>query len=399
MQFRVVAKMIINMTTKFHIFNPEHDSALALESGIYTPKPQIQQFAKDLRTLPLWYSDEEDKVILHEISDQEWLNSVGNIIPNIKDKIASTEEYKHFQAPKRLMPWGIDSTVCRLTNTTQIDGENTDDVIKRTKILSSREQTQDALTRLKEKGLFDGFVSQKIDTVDKLRNIHKEFGKIVVKAPWSSSGRGVLFIDEFDEKEAKRIGKIIENQGFVMAESFFEKEIDFAIEFEDIDGQWQFAGYSLFSTDEHGAYKQNLLASDEILKHEICRHADADRLNKIVEFYCQYFQGKSSDLRGNKIIGVDMMAGNGRIHPCVEINVRHTMGIVARRLYDKYIEPGKTGYYAIIRQNTTDDLRKWNAEQTQAFPSTISNGKISKGFVALTPIEAKSVFEAYVVVE
>ena len=139
--------MIINMTTKFHIFNPEHDSALALESGIYTPKPQIQQFAKDLSTLPLWYSDEEDKVILPEISDQEWINSVGNIIPNIKDKIASTDEYKHFQAP-RLMPWGIDNTVCRLTSTTQIDGENAADVIKRTKILSSREQTQDVLTRL-----------------------------------------------------------------------------------------------------------------------------------------------------------------------------------------------------------------------------------------------------------
>lgn len=399
MQFRVVAKMIINMTTKFHIFNPEHDSALALESGIYTPKPQIQQFAKDLSTLPLWYFDEEDKVILPEISDQEWLNSVGNIIPNIKDKIASTEEYKHFQAPKRLMPWGIDNTVCKLTNTTQIDGENADDVIKRTKTLSSREQTQDALTRLKENGLFDGFVSRKVDSIETLRKINEEFGRIVVKAPWSSSGRGVLFIDNLDDKEARRIGKIIESQGFVMAESFFEKEIDFAIEFEDIDGQWQFAGYSLFSTDEHGAYKQNILASDEFLKREICRHADADRLDKIVEFYCQYFQGKSSELRGNKIIGVDMMAGNGRIHPCVEINVRHTMGIVARRLYDKYIEPGKTGYYAIIRLNNTDELTKWNAEQTQAFPSTISNGKIFQGFVSLTPIEEKTVFQAYVVVK
>ena len=399
MQFRVVAKMIINMTTKFHIFNPEHDSALALESGIYTPKPQIQQFAKDLSTLPLWYSDKEDKVILHEISDQEWLNSVGNIIPNIKDKIASTDEYKHFQAPKRLMPWGIDNTVCRLTSTTQIDGENADDVIKRTKILSSREQTQDVLTRLKEKGLFDGFVSQKIDTVDKIRNIHKEFGKIVVKAPWSSSGRGVLFIDELDEKETKRIEKIIESQGFVMAESCFVEEIGLGIEFASTGGRWQFAGYSLFTTDEHGAYKQNILASDEFLKAEICKHADAEKLDKIVEFYCEYFQERDEVLRGNKLIGVDMMAGNGRIHPCVEINVRHTMGIVARRLYDKYIEPGKTGYYAIIRQNTTDDLRKWNQSQTQAFPSTISNGKIAQGFGSLTPIEEKTVFQVYVVVE
>ncbi len=387
------------MTTKFHIFNPEHDSALALESGIYTPKPQIQQFAKDLSTLPLWYSDDEDRVIAPEISDQDWINSVGRIIPNIKDKFASTDEYKHFHAEKRLMPWGIDSTVCKLTSTTQIDGEEISRVINRTKILSSREQTQDALTRLKENGLYEGFVSQKVDTIDVLRKINEEFGKIVVKAPWSSSGRGVLFIDQLDEKEARRIGKIIESQGFVMTESFFEKEIDFALEFEEKDGKWQFAGYSLFTTDEHGAYKQNLLASDEFLKTEICRHADADRLDKIVEFYCQYFQERADELKGNKIIGVDMMAGNGRIHPCVEINVRHTMGIVTRKLYDKYIEPGKTGYYAIIRHGNTDDLRKWNAEQTQAFPSTISDGRIFQGFVSLTPIEEKTVFQAYAVVE
>lgn len=387
------------MTTKFHIFNPEHDSALALESGIYTPKPQIQQFAKDLSTLPLWYSDEEDKVIVSQLDDQAWINSVNNIIPNLKDRIASTDDYKHFNAEKRLMPWGIDNTVCKLTNTTQIDGEDVAEVVNRTKIFSSREQTQDVLTRLKENGLFDGFVSRKVNSIEELRKINEEFGRIVVKAPWSSSGRGVLFIDNLDDKEARRIGKIIESQGFVMAESFFEKEIDFALEFENTDGKWHFAGYSLFSTDEHGAYKQNILASDEFLKAEICKHADAEKLDKIVEFYCGYFQKRDEELRGNKIIGVDMMAGNKRIHPCVEINVRHTMGIVARRLYDKYIEPGKTGYYAIIRLSNADELRKWNAEQTQAFPSTISNGKISKGFIALTPIEKNTVFEAYVVVE
>lgn len=387
------------MITKFHIFNPEHDSALALESGIYTPKPQIQQFAKDLSTLPLWYSDEEDRVIVSQLDDQAWINSVNNIIPNLKDRIASTDDYKHFNAEKRLMPWGIDNTVCKLTNTTQIDGEDVAEVVNRTKIFSSREQTQDALTRLKENGLFDGFVSRKVDSIEELRKTNQEFGRIVVKAPWSSSGRGVLFIDNLDDKEARRIEKIIESQGFVMAESFFEKEIDFALEFENTDGKWHFAGYSLFSTDEHGAYKQNVLASDEFLKAEICKHADAEKLDKIVEFYCGYFQERDKELRGNKIIGVDMMAGNGRIHPCVEINVRHTMGIVARRLYDKYIEPGKTGYYAIIRLNNADELRKWNAEQTQTFPSTISNGKISKGFIALTPIEKNTVFEAYVVVE
>jgi len=386
------------MAIKFHIFNPEHDSALALESGIYTPKPQIQQFGKDLSTLPLWYSDTEDKVILSEISDKEWMNSVGNIIPNIKYKIAFLDDYKHFKEAKRLTPWGIDNTVCRLTNTTHIDGEEVGEIIRRTKIFSSREQTQDALSRLKESGLYSGFVSQKVNSIEELRKINNQFGKIVVKAPWSSSGRGVLFIDTLDVKLEKRIEKIIEAQGFVMAESFFEKEIDFAIEFENVNDNWQFAGYSIFSTDEHGAYKQNILASDDYLKNEICKYADATLLDSIIDFYCEYFQQRKDELKGNNVIGIDMMAGNGRIHPCVEINVRHTMGIVARKIYDKYVEPGKTGYYAIIRLNNADELKKWNLEQTRAFPSTISKGRISQGFIPLTPIEEKTVFEAYIVI-
>lgn len=294
------------------------------------------------------------------------------------------------------MPWGIDNTVCRLTTTTQIDGEDVSDVIRRTKLFSSREQTHDALNKLQDAGLYKGFVSKKAETIQEIKNINAEFGEIVVKAPWSSSGRGVFFIDNLDDKEAKRIQKIIDSQGFVMVESFFEKEIDFAIEFENVKDNWQFAGYSIFSTDEHGAYKQNILASDDYLKNEICKYADATLLDSIIDFFRDYFQQRKDELKGNNVIGVDMMAGNGRIHPCVEINVRHTMGFVARKIYDKYIEPGKTGYYAIIRLNNTDELKKWNLEQSQAFPSTITNGKISQGFFSLTPIGEKTVFEAFI---
>ncbi len=386
------------MATKFHIFNPEHDSALALENGIYTPKPQIQQFGKDLSTLPLWYSANEDKVILPEITDKDWLSVVDKINPNIKSKITSIDDYKHLKEEKCLTPWGIDNTICRVTNTTKIDGEDIASIIQRTKIFSSREQTQDALSRLKTEGLYSGFVSQKVDSIEEIRKINTEFGKIVVKAPWSSSGRGVFFIDNLDSKEEKRILKIIDSQGFVMVESFFEKEIDFAIEFEFIEDKWQFAGYSIFTTDEHGAYKQNILASDEILRNEICKYADYKQLDKIIDFYCHYLQERKDEIKGNNVIGVDMMAGKGKIHPCVEINVRHTMGIVARKLFDKYVESGKTGYYAITRLNNADELRKWRLEQANTFPSAITNGRISKGFIPLTPIEEKTVFEAYIVI-
>ena len=50
----------------------------------------------------------------------------------------------------------------------------------------------------------------------------------------------------------------------------------------------------------------------------------------------------------NGYLGVDMMicrfpeSPAYRIHPCVEINLRMNMGVVARHLYDRYICPFST---------------------------------------------------------
>lgn len=36
-----------------------------------------------------------------------------------------------------------------------------------------------------------------------------------------------------------------------------------------------------------------------------------------------------------------------RIHPCVEINLRMNMGVVARFLYDRYVRSDSTGRFVI----------------------------------------------------
>ena len=57
--------------------------------------------------------------------------------------------------------------------------------------------------------------------------------------------------------------RVLREQGGLTAEPIYNKVKDFALEFySDGQGEVRFAGYSVFSTNEHGAYTGNLLASD-----------------------------------------------------------------------------------------------------------------------------------------
>jgi hypothetical protein len=63
-----------------------------------------------------------------------------------------------------------------------------------------------------------------------------------------------------------------------------------------------------------------------------------------------------TQLHGNYVgpFGVDMMAlPDGKVHPCVELNLRKTMGHVALNISKKIAEPGmmrilfQSGHYAL----------------------------------------------------
>ena len=90
------------------------------------------------------------------------------------------------------------------------------------------------------------------------------YQQIVIKAPWSSSGRGIRFIDkELNEYQRRWIQNVIASQGSVVIESFCHKVKDFGMEFEsDGQGHVRCLGLSIFHT-QNGAYIGNILASEE----------------------------------------------------------------------------------------------------------------------------------------
>ncbi|MBQ0016758.1 MAG: hypothetical protein KBT04_07230 [Bacteroidales bacterium] len=157
--------------------------------------------------------------------------------------------------------------------------------------------------------------------------------RIVLKAPWSGAGRGLRWVDNrLSEHDIKWCRKVISDQRCVMVEPRRTVEVDFAMEFWcDATQGCLFIGYSLFGT-RNGVYQSNLSMNDDDIERHLSQWVSIDSLlyakNNTIQWINQhitpYYKGP---------LGVDMFiyrdTDSYMLNSCVEINMRHTMGMVA----------------------------------------------------------------------
>ena len=173
-----------------------------------------------------------------------------------------------------------------------------------------------------------------LESLESLGTLRSLGPLLIFKAPWSSSGRGnILVRGEMDDAARRRIGRIIREQGGIVVEPFYtDKALDFAMEFWVGDRETRFLGYSVFSADEMGHYGGNYVESQPSLLRRI--DLPGPLLDSLIQYHCR----RLSSLPYRGPVGIDMMRlSDGRVHPCVEINFRMTMGLLALLLYNKGI--------------------------------------------------------------
>lgn len=154
------------------------------------------------------------------------------------------------------------------------------------------------------------------------------------KAPWSSSGRGVLYTGGAQdeqipfEKILKWCNGIISRQGSVMCELGASRVADFATEWiADGEGGVRFMGYSFFRASFRGKYQGNICGSQREILSEIRRYAP-DFGDWVVSVQSEMLSKAIGEYKGP--LGVDMLCDTeGHIRCCVEINLRMTMGMAA----------------------------------------------------------------------
>ena len=205
-----------------------------------------------------------------------------------------------------------------------------------------------------------------VQSVAEVKSLVREWGKAVIKAPWSSSGRGVRFVsaDEFREGSdypsfERWVGNIIYRQGGVTVEPYYNKVMVtrirefFVILGDMIPPEWNYMPQiwqPLFDTIKN-AYSGNVLCPEDKKVEMMARYVSPERLLQIRQHVIDVMEPALKGIYSGPF-GVDMMiyakeqnlpASDGAssdvqddfgVNECIEVNLRRTMGHVAIDLAD-----------------------------------------------------------------
>lgn len=327
-----------------HIFNPEHDLALAANITNFTAPHAGRQLRCDLGYLPaLWAQDGDyilvdDKVAAYNGYRKLKLNYRPEVTFVDKEELAELWSNKYRGNEYEIKPWGWNITLCDKLEKAGVPRECMPTKAKLDSIreLSNRRLAVKLLDHLKNYDGVTGFsrVCYNYEEVLVFLDNNKD---IVVKAPWSSSGRGVKYMErETVEVNALQwVTNTIQKQHSIVAEKKCHKVHDFAVEFMAYDnGCVKACGLSLFTT-ERTAYTGNRLEKEEEKRAWLFKYIKEPLFNSIVEEIETFLAENINGLYVGPL-GVDMMIVAGEqgflLNPCIEINLRCTMGHVALAL-------------------------------------------------------------------
>ena len=340
-----------------HIFNPEHDIALAANLSNFTSPHAGRQLRHDLGYLPaIWAS--EDYVLVEDVEAAQ--RDFARVMHRGFDGFVDKHQLAKLNIT-HVEPWGWDLALRSFLLRYGVTAVPTEEEIAMIRDLSHRKYAVDLLRDLE----FEGTIGEswQADVMAEVEQALRIYQQIVIKAPWSSSGRGIRFIDkELNEYQRRWIQNVIASQGSVVIESFCHKVKDFGMEFEsDGQGHVRCLGLSIFHT-QNGAYIGNILASEEEKQEMINRYIPEELLTAFQEKICAYLGPLYRDQYAGPF-GVDMMVVRGDnqqhflLNPCVEINLRRTMGHVALAL------SGQVASDHVMRVEYSDNTYKLKLKQ------------------------------------
>ena len=321
---------------KLHVFNPEHDIALASNLANFTAPHAGRQLRADLGFLPALWAGEDDVVLVdHVESAEKAFRKVAHRLRQlgcrdllvVDGRFTSSKRAANYDMVDSVLPWGWNLALRAVLKRYGVSESLLPSVeqIAQIRQLSHRRTAAQLLPLLQ----MEGTVGESFEctTSQEVESLLERYGQVVMKAPWSSSGRGLRFLSTDRTPFKMQAGwfrNMVVQQGSVMVEPLYNKVKDFGMEFCVDDAGIRYLGLSLFHT-VNGAYVGNVLATEHAKQEIISRYVPTTLLEQIKQNIISSLN--LGDYRGP--FGVDMMIVEGGLHPCVEINLRRTMGHVA----------------------------------------------------------------------
>lgn len=329
---------------------------MVVEKGTpsYTPPASLVPFECDLDLLPIQYAPKGSVIALRrdlsatETRYFEWLH--GGLLPV---KVLSNESYQ--SDLYTISPWGFAPNIehqlkqlsggMRFSSPWRSEWRN---FLSRKTAVEFLNQSAPFLGQLDFKPPFMPTLVGSMEEINQLAAL----GDYVVKSLWSSSGRGVFISKDgkLTRNELNMIASYFRQGHQVVVEPYFEKVEDFSIQLMvDSTQHVTYKAVTLFEADSRGRYMGSLVGAD--IEAFYNKYIDAFCGFSLQEFAKNVSEGVEQLLTCNpnnpfavvgesaaeRPIGVDMMVyrnaqGALRVHPCIEINWRYTMGYVSHCL-------------------------------------------------------------------
>ena len=357
---------------KLHLFNPEHDIALAMNLVPFTPPHAARELRADLGFIPALWASDGDVVLVDDVEGA--MESVRHLRPYVADVLFLTwRDLRAFVTGYSNLSvdvWGWDKAAVHQLKRAGVEDAflPNESRLNELRTISSRQWASVHLLPALS-ALSDDFVGEAwyVESLSELEERVGRLSKSVLKAPWSCSGRGVRYVSKPEDWNRNRTWaqNIIDRQGGIMIEPFYDKIIDFGLEFDvDVDGNFCYQGLSLFKT-VNGAYIGSVIATEEEKQKTLSRYVSWAEVEKLISMIVSLLRKNVQEIYQGPL-GLDMMvvSVDGRlcVHPCVEMNLRRTMGHVALSLNAQAVEPQRlmqityTDKYRLRVVNTNENV-------------------------------------------
>ena len=386
-----------------YLFNYTHDIALACGHIHYNPSNRFIAMERDLMPLAVFCSGENDFVAVENSRVESCFKFYADF-PFVTPQFVSEISLPLIS----VQPWGWDFSLLhrlqygmgkRFVMEKLVPSWKWLDDIR---TLSSRRNSVKCLRQLRlslKKLPLCG--EQQFCTYDnQIEFVLKEYKySAVFKAPLSSSGRGIRMVKgPFDVKNVGLCHHLLKTQGGVEIEPFYDKVDDWACEFYVAsDGSVAFTGLSHFFTSDYFSYCGGYVASQRILREKIGKKISLQVLDEVIEklreiiaeTFSQHYEGP---------LGVDMMLcrvpglQDLQLHPCVEINLRRTMGQLAIQ-FSSLLEEKCSALFHITYEKQNQDL--YAKLSSLPVPRYNEVGLLVSGSRLLTPFCSDSHYAAW----
>lgn len=306
------------------IFNPETEYALASGASFYTPPAVVESLRKANQLLPEKWAEPDDIILVddarelvsaHRLADWHMLPDLFSRFPDLI-----------------VEPWGWNRALARKlldhgVPQTSLPDESYLDLIRklahrRTSIILNKEWNN--LASEANKVTLPAELSSEDECME-YYNIHPGCW---MKAPWSSSGRGVIntAADMSAEQVRQWCHGIVRRQGCVIGETGARRVADFATEWRIERGVATYLGLSCFKTSNRGKYLSNHVEPQPELTALFDNLSNLN-LEKTVHWQKTIIEKHLRAYSGP--LGIDMIIeSDGHLRPMVELNLRRTMGML-----------------------------------------------------------------------